>query len=133
MWRDAGEGRLAMKNVSHDLMLLLVLTIGVASAQADDIRLSVRPVLPSHLSHVTFAGSDGSTCQKAITVRNAANNREGVAAEKAWIAWKYPKAKVTEQAVSGAGKKTFDTLDIETLNGESKTVCFDITDFFGQW
>ncbi len=122
-----------MKNVSHDLMLLLVLPIGVASAKADDIRLSVRPVLPSHLSHVTFAGSDGSTCQKAITVRNAANNREGVAAEKAWIAWKYPKAKVTEQAVSGAGKKTFDTLEIETIHGESKTVCFDITDFFGQW
>ena len=63
----------------------------------------------------------------------AANNSQGVAAEKAWIAWKYPSAKIEAQAVSGAKNKTFDNLEIKTVSGETKTLCFDITDFFGRW
>lgn len=123
-----------MKAISRYLMsLLLVLVVGISSAWAGEATGAARPSLPAKLSHVTFAGSDGSSCKKAVVVESAANNFEGVAAEKAWIAWKYPGSKVKGQAVSGAGNKTFDTLEIETAGGESKTVCFDITDFFGQW
>lgn len=123
-----------MKAISRYLMsLLLVLVVGISSAWAGDAANSIRPGLPEKLSHVSFAGADGSICKKAVVVENAANNFEGIAAEKAWIAWKYPGSKVKGQAVSGAGNKTFDTLEIETAGGESKTVCFDITDFFGQW
>ena len=123
-----------MKAISRYLMsLLLVLVVGISSAWAGEATRAARPSLPAKLSHVTFAGSDGSSCQKAVVVENAANNFEGIAAEKAWIAWKYPGSKVKGQAVSGARNKTFDTLEIETAGGESKTICFDITDFFGQW
>ena len=123
-----------MKAISRYLMsLLLVLVVGLSSAWAGDAANSIRPGLPEKLSHVSFAGSDGTSCKKAVVVENAANNFEGIAAEKAWIAWKYRGSKVKGQAVSGAGNKTFDTLEIETAGGESKTVCFDITDFFGQW
>lgn len=113
--------------------LLLFLVVGVASSWAGETANPTRPVLPKNLNHVSFVGADGSSCKKAVVVKNAANNVEGVAAEKAWIAWNYPDAKVKGQAVSGAGNKTFDTLEIETADGESKTICFDITDFFGQW
>lgn len=113
--------------------LLLFMVVGVASSWAGETANPARPVLPKNLSHVSFVGADGSSCKKAVVVKNAANNVEGVAAEKAWIAWNYPDAKVKGQAVSGAGNKTFDTLEIETADGESKTICFDITDFFGQW
>ena len=68
-----------------------------------------------------------------MVIRKAANQAQGVAAEKAWIAGKYPNAKMKGQAVSGAKNKTFDMLEIETATGESRTICFDITDFFGQW
>lgn len=112
---------------------LFLLFLGLGAARADGSENSTQPVLPKNLSHVKFAGADGSSCQKAIVITKAANNREGVAAEKAWIAWKYPGAKIKGQAVSGAKNKTFDTLEIEAASGEAKTLCFDITDFFGQW
>ncbi len=92
-----------------------------------------QPALSKTLRHISFVGGDGSSCQKAVVIRKAANQAEGVAAEKAWIAWKYPNAKIKGQAVNGAKNKTFDVLDIETATGNSITVCFDITDFFGQW
>lgn len=123
-----------MKAISrYPMSLLLVLVVGISSAWASEATRAARPSLPAKLSHVSFAGADGTSCKKAVVVENAANNFEGIAAEKAWIAWKYPGSKVKGQAVSGAGNKTFDTLEIETAGGESKTVCFDITDFFGQW
>jgi len=115
------------------LSLLLALAVGAAPAWAGEATRAARPSLPAKLSHVTFAGADGSSCKKAVVVEKAANNFEGIAAEKAWIAWKYPGAKVKGQAVSGARNKTFDTLEIETAGGELKNICFDITDFFGQW
>lgn len=123
-----------MRKISRYLTsLLLVLVVGTMLAWASELANSARPILPKNLSHISFAGADGSSCKKAVVIRNAANNVEGVAAEKAWIAGKYPNAKLKGQAVSGAGNKTFDTLEIETADGESRTVCFDITDFFGQW
>lgn len=123
-----------MRKISRYLTsLLLVLVVGTMLAWASELANSAGPILPKSLSHISFAGADGSICKKAVVIRNAANNVEGVAAERAWIAWKFPNAKLKGQAVSGAGNKTFDTLEIETADGESRTVCFDITDFFGRW
>jgi hypothetical protein len=115
------------------ISLLPILVIGVVSARAGEVVNPTRPILPKNLSHISFAGADGSSCKSAVVIKNAANNVEGVTAEKAWITWKYPNAKLKGQAVSGAGDKTFDRLEIETVGSESKTICFDITDFFGQW
>ena len=131
---DIGKRRLKMKRFPRYLIsLLLILVVGVASSWAGETSNPARPILPKDLSHVSFVGADGSSCKKAVVIKNAANNVEGVAAEKAWIAWKYPNAKFKGQAVSGAENKTFDMLEIETAGGEPKTVCFDITDFFGRW
>ena len=123
-----------MKRFPRYLMsLLLILVVGVASARAGELINPTRPILPKNLTHISFAGADGSSCKRAVVIKNAVNHVEGVAVEKYWIAWKYPNAKLKGQAVSGAGNKTFDRLEIETADSESKTICFDITDFFGQW
>ena len=121
--------RLSIRNV----LSLLVLTFCIATVQAGEVAQASGPVLPKNLQHISFAGADGSSCKKAVVIRNATNNMEGIAAEKAWIAWKYPDAKVKGQGVSGIGNRTYDSLEIEAVSGESKTICFDITDFFGQW
>lgn len=123
-----------MHNFRRYLALsLFLLFLGLGAARADGPANSTQPILPKNLSHVKFYGADGSSCQKAIVITQAANNSEGVAAEKAWVAWKYPGAKIKGQAVSGSKNKTFDTLELETASGEAKMLCFDITDFFGQW
>ena len=115
------------------VLSLLVLILGMATVQAGETTRSSGPPLPDKLRHISFVGVDGSSCKKAVVIRNAANNMEGIAAEKVWVAWKYPNAKIKGQGVNGIGNRTFDRLDIETASGESKTICFDITDFFGQW
>jgi len=123
-----------MKTIPHYLLaLLLVIVVGVVTVGAGEAVNPAQPRLPKKLSHISFSGADGSSCEKAVVVKNAANHFEGIAAEKAWIAWKYPDSKLKGQAVSGAGNKTFDTLEIEIANGGSETICFDITDFFGLW
>lgn len=115
------------------MLWLLVWLLGMTVLQAGAADEPTQLQLPSKLQHVSFTGGDGSSCEKAVVIQNAANNFEGVAAEKAWISWKYPKAKLKSQGLSGIGNKTFDRLEIETAQGASKTICFDITDFFGQW
>ncbi len=115
------------------LALVAVLIYGAAALGEAGGANSSQPALSKTLRHISFAGGDGSSCEKAVVIRKAANQAQGVAAEKAWIAWKYPNAKMKGQAVNGAKNKTFDVLNIETVTGDSRTVCFDITDFFGQW
>ena len=123
-----------MKRLSMRYVLsLMVLVFGIATVHAGETTKSSGPLLPDKLRHISFSGADGSSCKKAVVIRNAVNNMEGSAAEKIWVAWKYPNAKLKGQGVSGIGDKTFDSLEIETANGEDKTICFDITDFFGQW
>lgn len=123
-----------MKTIPHYLLaLLLVIVVGVVTVGAGEAVNPAQPRLPKKLSHISFSGADGSSCEKAVVVKNAANHFEGIAAEKAWIAWRYPDSKLKGQAVSGVGNKTFDTLEIEIANGGSETICFDITDFFGHW
>ena len=119
--------------LQYSSLMLVLLFFDLRCAQADGAADLDRPLLPENLSHVKFSSDDGSSCQKAIAITKAANNSQGVAAEKAWIAWKYPSAKIEAQAVSGAKNKTFDNLEIKTVSGETKTLCFDITDFFGRW
>lgn len=115
------------------LTLVAALIYGAAALGEVGGADSSPPALSKTLRHISFAGGDGSSCEKAVVIRKAANQAEGVAAEKAWIAWKYPNAKMKGQAVNGVKNKTFDMLKIETVTGDSRTVCFDITDFFGQW
>ena len=115
------------------LVLLLVSVIAATRVQAGETSNPAQPVLSKTLRHVSFAGGDGSICEKAVVIRNAANQFEGVTAEKAWMAWKYPSAKIKGQAVSGHKNKTFESFELEATTGESKPVCFDITGFFGQW
>ena len=115
------------------VVLLLVAAMTVTMVQAGETLDPAQPALPKSLRHISFAGGDGSSCEQAVVIKKAANQFEGVSAEKAWIAWKYPGAKSKGQAVSGGKNKTFESFELQTAAGESKTVCFDITGFFGQW
>lgn len=103
-------------------------------AQAQDEPNPVaHPTLPKALQHISYSGGDGTSCEKAVIIENAVDTKEGLSAEKAWIFWKYPNAKLKKQALSGSGDRFFDVFEIATASGEVKTLCFDITEFFGFW
>jgi hypothetical protein len=73
----------------------------------------------------------GLSCNSAIVI-DATNQHDGIAKEKAWINENYPGAKEVKQAMTTCNGKPADQLDIETANGRSVSVYFDISNFFGK-
>ncbi|HEV7487247.1 MAG TPA: hypothetical protein VGQ65_16350 [Thermoanaerobaculia bacterium] len=73
----------------------------------------------------------GLSCNSAIVI-DATNEHDGIAKEKAWINENYPGAKEVKQALTTCNGKAADQLDIETANGRTVSVYFDISNFFGK-
>ena len=79
-----------------------------------------------------FAGGDGSSCASAIVIRGVPSEIEGVSAEYRWLAEKYPRSRLGNQSLSHDDGRSFDLIELTTAAGESKTVCFDISEFYGK-
>jgi hypothetical protein len=73
----------------------------------------------------------GLSCNSAIVIE-ATNEHDGIAQEKAWINENYPGAKEVKQARTTCNGKPADQLDLETANGRTVSVYFDISNFFGK-
>jgi hypothetical protein len=73
----------------------------------------------------------GLSCRSAIVI-DATTERAGIAQEKAWVAENYPGAKIVKQALTTCNDKPADQLDLETANGRSVSLYFDISNFFGK-
>jgi hypothetical protein len=79
-----------------------------------------------------LTGGDGSSCTQAIVIRGARNEVDGVAAEYKWLAEKYPRSRLGNQTLQHDGGRSFDLIELTTASGESKTVCFDISEFYSK-
>ena len=73
----------------------------------------------------------GISCNSAVVI-DAANEKEGIAKENAWIAENYPGANKVKQALIKCNDKAADMIDIETANGRKRSVFFDISKWFGK-
>ena len=89
------------------------------------------------LTKVTYEGGDGKTLETSVIIKNAGNERNGIAAEYDYIAKKHG-AKFTNwkpvgQSTSSNNGKKYDVIGIITMPGnENITYYFDITDFYGK-
>ena len=89
------------------------------------------------LSKVTYEGGNGKTLETSVIIKNAGNERNGIAAEYDYIAKKHG-AKFTNwkpvgQSTSSENGKKYDVIGIITIPGNEKiTYYFDITDFYGK-
>lgn len=86
---------------------------------------------PTAPAHITFAGGDGSTVEKAVIIKGA-TEMTGVHAEYEWLAKHFPGAKPGEQALISNQGRSYDLLHFKTPDGKSHEAYFDITDFFGK-
>ena len=68
---------------------------------------------------------DGSSFEKAIVV-------ESVSEEYEWLGEYYPNHKFKQQSLLFEKKQPYDVLEIETVDGETINVYFDISKFFGK-
>lgn len=60
------------------------------------------------------------------------NETAGIDAEYKWIRDRYPGSRNLQQVLQMVNGKHYDALTIETADGETKTVYFDITHFYGK-
>jgi len=75
---------------------------------------------------------DGSSAEKAIIV-NEKSEIPGVSAEYSWLQKHYPGYKLSLQLVTSIDNKSYDIILINTSDGQSKKVYFDISDFQGNF
>jgi hypothetical protein len=90
----------------------------------------VKTAVPT--SVVAYSGGDGSTIDKAVLI-HATGERIGVRAEYAWLMQKYPGYKRISQSLKTPGAKAYDLIEIQTNDGRSMNVYFDISEFFGKF
>jgi hypothetical protein len=93
---------------------------------------------PPDLTKVVYTGGDGITIEKAIVIKEAGNERNGVAAEYDFIAKKYGVKfvdwKPGVQSTFEEKGKRYDSVNIQTIpKNETIRFYFDITDFYGKW
>jgi PBP1b-binding outer membrane lipoprotein LpoB len=79
----------------------------------------------------TNTATDGSSFEKAIVI-NSGSETAGVNAEYAWLKKNYPGYKTKSQRLVYHDKKPYDVITIETADGNSVDVYFDISKFFGK-
>ncbi|WP_353076567.1 hypothetical protein [Flavobacterium sp.] len=90
------------------------------------------------LTKVTYEGGDGKTVENAIIIKNAGNERNGVAAEYAYIAKingeKFKDWKPVGQSTITKDNKKIDLINIQLIQkNETVSYYFDITEFYGKF
>ena len=90
------------------------------------------------LSKVTYEEGDGKTVENAIVIKNAENERNGVAAEYAFIAKLYGEKfkdwRPIGQSTIDKDNKKIDLIKIQLIQkNETILYYFDITEFYGKF
>lgn len=81
---------------------------------------------------ISYAGGDGSSLEKAILIKGAKGDSDGVQTEYDWLAKYMPGWHATEQALITKNGRAYDVLYV-TKSGAKKAVYFDITEYFGKF
>ena len=89
------------------------------------------PNLPTPAPHVAFTGGDGASCDAPVVIA-AKNEPEGIRAQRWWTFTKNPGSMVESQKVSSKDGRDLETFTLIMPDGSRKTICFDITSFFGK-
>lgn len=94
--------------------------------------------IPPDLTKVTYAGGDGKTVENAIIIKNAENERNGVAAEYAYISKingvKFKDWNPVGQVAINKGNRKLDLINIQLIRkNETVSYYFDITEFYGKF
>lgn len=82
------------------------------------------------LASLEFAGGDGTTCEKAIVIKGATSELEGVASEYRYLSERHPGWSLKEQSLLHSGDRSYDLLKFVTADGKERRACFDISEFY---
>jgi hypothetical protein len=77
-----------------------------------------------------YSDSSGSSLQQAVVIEGATEDEALDKAERAWIARRYPGSRVERRSIRGIQFRHYSVIELTTTGGDSRTVYFDITDYF---
>jgi len=100
-------------------LLLGFFAIAVAGCQTQ------RPI-----QHLDYSGGDGSSCQQAVVIAGASVREVGVLAQKLWLEQRYPGYRQTKDSLLTSNSRQFEMLELATLDGQTGSVYFDVTDWW---
>jgi len=85
--------------------------------------------------YITISGGSGQSQEDALAIRNAPNEKDGVAAERYYLQETYGQKDsdwffVGQELVTGEDRH-FDRIDIQLADGTGVSVYFDISEFYG--
>jgi len=107
------------------LFALLLPTLPWAGAQCDTAPTSIAATTES-------ANEPGLTVETAIILEGATNELNGVQAEHIYTSTRYPGWKWRMQSLMNVGDKHYDIIGLVGQKGETKTIYFDISSWFGK-
>ena len=114
------------------LMTVLMFTLNSYAGTNTNTTASAKSPAAIKIEKIVFEGGDGSSMERAVLVKNAKGEEDGVASEYQWIRNVHPGWQTGNQALQTVNGKSYDRLECRTPKGETKTVYFDITELFGK-
>jgi len=126
------------KHIFLGIFACAVLLTSCGTLQNKSSNLSSYYSKAPDLSNVVYQGGDGKSMETSVVIKNAGNERNGIAAEYDYIAkkhgTKFTNWKPSGQSTSSTNGKKFDIINIVTIPGNETIVYyFDITDFYGKF
>jgi hypothetical protein len=114
-----------MKHITPIPLLCCLASVFLACTTAP------RPVQPT--ASATDPGGTGMSCNDPVRI-DAKSEPEGIAAESRWIQQHYPGYKKTRQGiVLDCGGRPGDAITIESPDGHTVHLYFDISSFLGKF
>ena len=133
MRSGAAEGRARMTSLLRSTATCMATVVAiVASATVGALAHGLAPQMAAAPTAETVTSDPGSSFDTAIVLEGATNELAGVQAESAYIAKRYPGWRQSMQALLNHNGRMYDRIDIVGPKGESKSLYFDITDWFGK-
>ncbi|MCX6235167.1 MAG: hypothetical protein NT175_10700 [Bacteroidetes bacterium] len=111
------------------IIMLFIFTCLIVSCSTTK-RLQDKTTNQNNISFKTE--NDGSSFDKAIVIEEKRESM-GIDAEYEWLKQNYPGYKLKMQSLSFHNKKPYDILNIVTIEGEEKSIYFDISNFYGKF
>lgn len=87
------------------------------------------------IAGITYSGGDGSAPGEAIVIGGARSHSEGIRAEKRYIARRFGEEGsdwcLESQSLFVGDTRVVDELTLEITSGETESLYFEVSDFFG--
>jgi hypothetical protein len=112
------------------LLVLLAIAIYSCAGTNSNKQLNDPPALD--LSRVRFSGGEGSDCNSRVVITGALTEPIGIQAERFWLNKHYPGFKKSHQEMFKCEGKPVDWVTIQTADGKTRDVVFDISGFVGK-